>query len=311
VNSFFIKLKNELLDSGYNVLSGDDIQFGDNIREKISEYIHASDVFIALLTTNTEKSKFVYYETASYLGLADVDEDKLFIPIFIGDADFSALPKHKIHLKCPNPSIDNATRITNEIQRLIERNRALIRKRKKIKNDQIERIENSKTEFILHVEERLNKNETTLKVSAYIWYGLGYTSLALGSIYAFNLLESNFGNKVITPSLIFTSVKGFIAIVLLMTTSKYAYSLGRSYMNESLKNSDRLHAIAFGKFYLQAYGDSATSEDIKEVFQHWNINKEGSFKEPSSSNADGNLQSLVFDIAKLITKSNNQTQDKK
>ena len=87
-----------------------------------------------------------------------------------------------------------------------------------------------------------------------------------------------------------------------MASSKYAFTLGKSYMNESLKNSNRLHAISFGKFYLQAYGDVVTPEDVKEVFQHWNIDKDSSFKELNSQSFDPRIFESAIEIASVLTK---------
>ncbi|MCG3741768.1 hypothetical protein [Vibrio cincinnatiensis] len=73
-------------------------------------------------------------------------------------------------------------------------------------------------------------------------------------------------------------------------------------MNESLKNSDRLHAISFGKFYLQAYGDIVTPDDVKEVFQHWNIDKDSSFRKLGSDSFDPRIFESAIEIARVLTK---------
>lgn len=116
------------------------------------------------------------------------------------------------------------------------------------------------------------------------------------------LIKESLGGKVDTTGIILLSIKGLIGVGLLVASSKYAFSLGKSYMNESLKNSDRLHAISFGKFYLQAYGDVVTPEDVKEVFQHWNIAKDSSFRELGSDNFDPRIFESAIEIARVLTK---------
>lgn len=77
-----------------------------------------------------------------------------------------------------------------------------------------------------------------------------------------------------------------------------AFALGKSYISESLKCSDRIHAIAFGKFYLQAYGETATWADLKEVFQHWNIDRTSTFSSLDSAQIDPQILSLLADVVK-------------
>lgn len=73
-------------------------------------------------------------------------------------------------------------------------------------------------------------------------------------------------------------------------------------MNESLKVSDRIHAISFGKFYLQVFEQSLTPEELKDIFRDWNINNQSSFAELKSSEYD---PKLLESISNLIDKLKN------
>lgn len=58
-------------------------------------------------------------------------------------------------------------------------------------------------------------------------------------------------------------------------------------MSESLKIADRIHAISFGKFYLQVFNDKINPDEIKEIFRDWNINNQlNNFSNQSSSDYD-------------------------
>ena len=94
------------------------------------------------------------------------------------------------------------------------------------------------------------------------------------------------------------SLKSVIVIGLLAACAKYAFSLGISYVSEALKCSDRIHAIAFGKFYLQAYGEKATWAELKEVFQHWNIDRTSTFSSLDTTQIDPQILSLLGDVVK-------------
>ena len=82
---------------------------------------------------------------------------------------------------------------------------------------------------------------------------------------------------------------------------KYSFTLGKSYINEALKNADRIHAISFGKFYLDAYGSTAKWEDLKEAFQYWNINSESSFSKLDTNQYDPKFIELVVELSKIIS----------
>lgn len=138
----------------------------------------------------------------------------------------------------------------------------------------------------------------------WLWlYGFGYMALIIGVLAAFFLIKESLDKELSVTSIVLLSIKGIIGVGLLVASSKYAFTLGKSYMNESLKNSDRLHAISFGKFYLQAYGEVVTPADVKEVFQHWNIAKDSSFKELGTQNFDPKIFESAIEIASILTKS--------
>jgi len=67
-------------------------------------------------------------------------------------------------------------------------------------------------------------------------------------------------------------------------------------MNESLRNADRIHANSFGRFYLKAYGDVASREEIRDVFQHWNIDTASAFLQLDPDKFDPK----VLDVLKYL-----------
>lgn len=97
-------------------------------------------------------------------------------------------------------------------------------------------------------------------------------------------------------------MKAFIVITLLGICAKYAFSLGKSHSIESLKSSDRIHAIRFGEFYLRAFNDKTTWSELKEVFQHWNIDRNSSFSSFNVSHFDPKMFELLIELLRLIDK---------
>jgi len=104
-----------------------------------------------------------------------------------------------------------------------------------------------------------------------------------------------------TESLILAALKALLVIGLLGACAKYAFSLGKSYASEALKCSDRIHAIRFGEFYLRAFGEKTQWSELKEVFQHWNIDRSSSFSTLDASSFDPKFIESMIEFAKLFS----------
>lgn len=82
---------------------------------------------------------------------------------------------------------------------------------------------------------------------------------------------------------------------------KFAFSLGRSFMVEALRKGDRSHAISFGEFYLKAFGEKAAWAEVKEAFQHRNVETTGSsFASQSAKEYDPELIEKLTTLVKEI-----------
>ena len=65
-------------------------------------------------------------------------------------------------------------------------------------------------------------------------------------------------------------------------------------MVESIRCSDRIHAISFGKFFLDAYGSEATRQEVIQAFSSWNIdNGSTSFRNQSSEDYDPKIDEII------------------
>ncbi|HDS6881062.1 hypothetical protein [Citrobacter sp. Cf224] len=85
---------------------------------------------------------------------------------------------------------------------------------------------------------------------------------------------------------LFLLIKGLIIVTLFGAWAKYAFNVANAYVHEALKRSDRMHAISFGKFYLEIYGNKVDQKEMKDIFENWNINTDSAFtkvKEPDFS----------------------------
>lgn len=103
----------------------------------------------------------------------------------------------------------------------------------------------------------------------------------------------------------FLLMKGLIIVTLFCAWAKHAFNIANAYVHESLKRSDRMHAINFGKFYLEVYGNKVGQSEMKDIFENWNINADSAFiKIKESDFSPRNIEqitNLVESLRKIKT----------
>lgn len=83
-------------------------------------------------------------------------------------------------------------------------------------------------------------------------------------------------------------------IIILISLSKLLFTLAKSFMVEAIRCSDRIHAISFGKFFLDAYGAEASREEVLKAFSSWNIdNGSTSFRNQSGEDYDPKIADII------------------
>lgn len=98
----------------------------------------------------------------------------------------------------------------------------------------------------------------------------------------------------------FFAFKGVIVIGLFVALAKYCFTYGQSFTHEAIKNSERKHAINFGKFYLETYGAEAQWVQIKEAFEHWNINSNSAFSGTDPDKFDPKVFDKAIQLAETL-----------
>lgn len=87
--------------------------------------------------------------------------------------------------------------------------------------------------------------------------------------------------KVMEEGDIYNFIYSCIKMVLLsggmIALARYIFMLGKSFMVESIRLSDRAHAIGLGKLYLQLYKSKFEWSELKDVLQNWNIDSGSAF----------------------------------
>jgi len=165
-----------------------------------------------------------------------------------------------------------------------------------------EKLERTAASFVQDSITELSKRESRLKLLANFWYIIGFIALILGV--ALGVYFSSIDNTAKTSilSITYVIVRNILTIALLIVASRYSFNLGKTYMNESLKNADRIHAISFGKFYLQVYGSDIKQEELREVFKDWNTNQESAFLKLDSKDIDPKILESILKLAESLKK---------
>lgn len=164
-----------------------------------------------------------------------------------------------------------------------------------------QRIESNASIYIDEAIKSLEKHEAKNRLNGNIWYCLGYATLAAGvgyGVYSVTQYANSADQQWIRFA--YLGLKSVIIIGLLIACSKYAFTLGKSYMSEALKSADRIHAISFGRFYLRAFSEKANWAELKEVFQHWNINNNSAFSGLDTNNFDPKFIEAIVEVAKTL-----------
>lgn len=186
---------------------------------------------------------------------------------------------------------------------------ALKQEKERYNEENRARLERTSKNYVADALEVLRIKEQQFHTISKLWSVTGAGALALGlGFFAYITLSSLVTLQgVITWELIvFTMLKGLVAVGLLGALSRYAFLFSNSYIRESLKNADRRHAITFGKFYLESYGAAADWTQVKEAFEHWNISVPNAFSRNEKTQIDiasvDQAASVLERVSKMLPK---------
>jgi hypothetical protein len=302
--SYALQFAEALRKVGHEILIDREfLQPGMAWQQSLSGSLKSADVFLVLITQNSMSSQYVMGEIgAARAYINSFPDQKLLIPVVSEDTE---IPSVIQDIQCirfnPSSPLDKTIDTINQaITYLLGRQVAVEQKREERK----QQIEISASMYIEDTLKDLRSRETSLRSSAERWNNIGWGSLWIGVFAAVGLLIYGLNNPAATPkewpSTAFLGIKSVIIVALLIASSKYAFSLAKAYMCESLKNSDRIHAISFGNFFLQAFGESVDSSEVKEVFQNWNIGGSSAFSSLESKDFDPKMIEAIVSIADVV-----------
>lgn len=290
-----------LREKDFNTSYSGDLSAGEDINKYFRKKIIKSDAHIILYTKNSINSRGIKDELIASEALQSKDDQLVIIPIIFDKIEIEHKKRKSIRI---NDTLDKEL---NNI--FIILNTAKINKLKKQqeRDEMNSAILESAKKYVTETKNDLERREKWFSRIAISCSIAGLIFLIIGviigySIYndnkdLFNSAQGHFWELIVSMTL-----KGAIIIVLLISASRYCFNLGKTYMNESLKNSDRRHALGFGEIYLERFGAQITQNDFREAFRDWNYNSKSSFLDLSSKDFDPELLSNLAKVAESINK---------
>ncbi len=169
------------------------------------------------------------------------------------------------------------------------------------------RIDIKVPEYVSSAISALEKKEHEYKLQAEEWSKKGLLALKLAVVGALAALAYGGYEFSNTPkgdvSWLFFGylmLKGLIVIGLFAAWAKHAFSQSNAYMHEALKRTERIHAISFGKLYLEIYGNDVNKQDMKSIFENWNMESQSAFKDIKQEDFQPKSLQNLKDIISLI-----------
>ncbi len=309
-NDFAHMLSTALGSDGYDVFIDNKIPIGNNIYKDIGKGIARADAVIVVISKNSINSSFVANETVSMLSFLDKGRMPLIIPVVIGkdtplpidlngfnyiiipyedeetkENEFNGI-KHKLDKSAVKNAIEKIRLILAVHHEKIQQNE----KERKISE---QKVKTGLSKYIDGVFEFLKDNEKKNKRFAFWLYLVSIVSL-IATIVVTVLFMMNKNQYDNMTTLLVYGVSSLFMVVILISLSKLMFTLAKSFMVESIRCSDRIHAISFGKFFLDAYGTEASREEVIKAFSSWNIdNGNTTFRTQSSEDYDPKIAEII------------------
>ncbi|OMQ41060.1 HNH endonuclease [Pseudomonas putida] len=192
----------------------------------------------------------------------------------------------------------------------------LEREKEKYREESRNKIESRSSAYVNEALSSLDSSAKTYHSKGRNWSIAGSLALILGvgtGLYfgVLGLTPIQGQTEIPWSQVTFFAFKGVIVIGLFIALAKYCFTYSQSFTHEAIKNSERKHAINFGKFYLETYGAEAEWSQIKEAFEHWNINSSSAFSGNDADKFDPKIFDKAVQIAEAVQKLGKEKSDDK
>ncbi|RDL46287.1 hypothetical protein BLJAPNOD_06481 [Ensifer sp. M14] len=288
------KLVNELRRAGQHVFVDLDMLPDDDVTQQITDGLEAAEVFVLVISGEIPEWTANEIEVARVYGRS---RRMLIIPVLIGDG---RVPPQLKYSKAVKAGEREPSAYIADILAIIEGDK----KRSEIFAARKVEVEKDLAVFVNEAVVRQQEHEAKNRRAAQLWHGAGivFLLLVLGFAGASSYTALTMPSNTTTyTGVLIIGLLNLVIVGVLTALARYAHALGKSYMSESLKSSDRIHAIQFGKFFLSAYGEKLSPTEVKEAFQHWNIDRTSTFASLDSKEIDPQIYALVSQLVGALS----------
>lgn len=291
-------LRKDLTALGHEVWSFDEqLTPGERWQETIIARLKEVDAVVVVISETSSKSTWIHHELGAAVAYARERGRPTIIPVVLGEVELPLqLAQFQAIFSTKADAEDVAFKLSEAFERLFG-----IRLAKEEKQQEAQK--NVESSAAIYIEKSLNElkiRELTYQRWAYAWYSVAYITLLITVAFGVWRVLVTGPSTTAWPALVELAVTGIVVVGLLIALAKYAFSLGKSFMVEALRNADRRHAISFGEFYLRARGASVDWSEVKDAFQHWNIDKGSQFIGQQPSDLDPQVFALAVELAKAL-----------
>lgn len=292
-------LKERLEKNGYEVLGDFNLKIGENFKSVLDAELLKADAVVMLITKYYTESKFASKEAATAYAYSEAGKEIKLLPIVFDEGQLPSFLDSILYLPVRNDDFEDVSiKLFASLNLLREDKESL----KRTTEEEIATFKVSMSAFIKGTLDRLEKNERRNRIMAYICYIASCICLAFSVLFSLHRTNIVFQIKE-WQMVVSKTISGVLTLVLILALGRLLFILGKSFMVEAIRNSDRIHAISFGEFYLNAYGKVATRDEVREVFGKWNIDNGSSFISQSPKDYDPQiLENLVLAVEALKDK---------
>jgi len=280
---------------GYEIVRFDSlVGMGDSISNRIRESLVHVDALVLLWSGHGAESTNLLHEMGYFVGVGPAR------PVLTVLLDNTPVPREiagRMHLDGRDVAPDD---IGFKIAGALSRIEGEQKHSEEAAEQRKVAVEKTSETYITESLESLGKRERKYQTWSLCCYALGYATLLAGLSYALYRAFQDPPEFADVAQSIYISALTLTVIGFLAAASRFAFVLGKSFMVESLRNHDRIHAIRFGEFYLKAFGQNASWDDLKDAFQHWNLDTGSSFKDQTDDSVDPQILKLLGEVVKKV-----------
>jgi hypothetical protein len=291
---------------GFEVMWDGDISVGSKLDE-LQKMILGCDVFIVIISGSSMQSRYVQSEISLALGYMGA-HNKPVIPYISVENN---IPPNLLQYQCFMGTGDIESDASNLASQLDEIKGKILAQTEESQKaytaaqtaaaEKVEVVKRNLSQYTKKVFERLQRNEKRDRRMAVLFYLLAMLFLGLAVVYSITKITQVAGDATVLQSLEYI-ISSVLTLAVVVALSRLAFTLGKGFMTNALRNEDRIHAISFGEFFIQAYGDEATRDEVRSVFSDWNIDIGTSFYSQNTSDFDPNVMSALEIIKNALSK---------